>query len=92
MGNSAIVLLVVCGIFGVNAGMVQLFMLQAAYCTPLVGIVTDSWVQMAIPANPPSGRDSQSAVVNLINNTMVLFGGKDTISVFNNISLFLLGT
>jgi len=68
--------LVVCRMFGVDA----------------LGIVTDSWVQLAIPANPPSARDSMSAVVNVINNTMVLFGGKDSSSTFNNISLFSLET
>jgi len=60
------------------------------YSVQSVSIVTDSWIQMATPPKPPSGRDSQSSVVNLINNTVVFFGGKDSSSVFNNISLFLL--
>jgi len=72
-----------------------LVLLVALWClhgVSTVSIVTDSWIQMATPLNPPSGKDSQSAVVNLINNTMVLFGGKDSSSLYNNISLYLLET
>lgn len=43
---------------------------------------------MATPANSPSARDSQSAVLNSINNTVVFFGGKASSTTFNNISLF----
>jgi len=51
-------------------------------------VTTDSWIQSSAPLLPPTARESHTAVLNFINNTMIVFGGKDSTGALNDISSF----
>jgi len=52
-------------------------------------VVSDSWIQMTTPQNPPTAREFHTGVYNAINRTMVIFGGTDgKKKVYNDLSTY----
>jgi len=55
-------------------------------------IVKDTWIQISTPLNPPASRESHTAVYNLVNNTMVVFGGRSASAIYNDIAYYTMTT
>lgn len=74
---------------GVRTYLCTVFCLLLAHSlgASALGLDSDLWIQLASPANPPSAREGHTAVVNAVNNTMVLFGGKDSTKSYNDMHI-----
>lgn len=73
---------------------VVVLVLAQLCCTVLADnlLTLDSWVQISTPLDPPTARESHTAVYNLVNNSMVVFGGRDTSKCYNDVSFYSLLT
>ncbi|KYQ90615.1 hypothetical protein DLAC_09244 [Tieghemostelium lacteum] len=65
-----------------------LILLSITSVLGVITIVTDSWIKIILSGVPPTSIAYHSSVLNPINNTLVIFGGKNKDTTYNTLTLY----